>query len=175
VTIFTPRSSRRVAVVQHASQTENRAVGSRELAFDLAESSRSASARLEWVELTTVPGGDGRPHLYYLTSGPPGGGPSRFRLRVTNTNNHLNFKNPVLKVRLRARTGPDQSTVIPLAGQGTAQWKSISDDELPDESSKTIELYLDPETRWRAYQPENTTGATPSGVGTTRRLASPST
>jgi hypothetical protein len=143
VTIFAPRDPRRVAVAQYAGGS----------AFDLAEASRSSSARLEWIDLTTVPGGDGKPHLYYLTSGPPGGGPSRFRLRVTNTNNHLNFQNPVMKVRLRAKTGPDQSTVIPLAGQGAAPWKSISDDELPDESSKTVELYLDPETRWRAYQP----------------------
>lgn len=154
-TLFAPRDPRRFTTAAYPTTVESPAVAQGfEESFDFAEAARSTSARLEWVDLTTVRGGDGQPHLYYLTSGPPGGGPSKFRLRVTNTNAHLNFKNPVIKVRLRAKTGPDQSTVIPLAGQGTAQWKSISDDELPDESSKTIELYLDPETRWRAYQPD---------------------
>jgi hypothetical protein len=117
-------------------------------------SGRSSAARLQWVNLTQTPGGDGRNHLYYLTSGPPGGGPSNFRLRVTNTNSINNLKNPSLNVRLRARTGPDQSTVIPLDGQGDKPWKTIRSSEVEDESSRTIELYLDGATRWRAYDPD---------------------
>lgn len=118
------------------------------------ETKRSSAARLQWVDLTETPGGDGSNHLYYLTSGPPGGGPSKFRLRVTNTNNFYNLGNPSLKVRLRAKTGPDQSTVIPLDGQGNQPWKTIRSSEVEDESSRTIELYLDGATRWRAYDPD---------------------
>lgn len=124
---------------------------------DLGESStRSGGARLEWVDLTQIPGGDRREHLYYLVSGPAGGGPSRFRLKVTNTNSVFDHRNPTLKVRLRARTGPDQYTVVPLEGQGTQPWKSITKvPELEDESSRGVEMYLDGATRWRAYDPDD--------------------
>jgi subtilisin family serine protease len=120
---------------------------------DLEESSRrSGNARLEWTDLTQIRGGDGRDHLYYLVSGPSGGGPSKMKLKVTNTNRVHNHRNPSLKVRLRARVGPDQYTVVPLEGQGSQPWKSISDvRELEDESSRVVELHLDGATRWRAY------------------------
>ncbi|WP_236836427.1 hypothetical protein, partial [Blastococcus sp. KM273129] len=123
---------------------------------DLGESSRrSGAARLEWVDLTQIRGGDGREHLYHLVSGPAGGGPSKFRLKVTNTNSVLNFRNPSLKVRLRARTGPEQYTVVPLEGQGDQPWKTIASSELADETSRVVELYLDGATRWRAYDADD--------------------
>ena len=116
---------------------------------------QSSAAKLEWVNLTLTPGGDGKGHLYYLTSGPPGGGPSKFRLKVTNTNSVYNFKNPSLMVRLRASTGPDQSVPIPLEGQGEKAWKRIVSGGIEDETARIIELYLDGATRWRAYDADN--------------------
>jgi subtilisin family serine protease len=123
------------------------------------ESTRSQAARLEWTNLTLTPRGDGTEHLYYLMSGPPGGGPSRFMLRVTNTNSANPLKNTVLKVRLRAKRPTGQVEVIPLADQGSSPWKLIRSQEISAGSSRTIELYLDERTRssteHRAYDPES--------------------
>jgi len=124
-----------------------------------AESTRSQAASLEWTDLTMTRRDDGTEHLYYLTSGPPGGGPSLFRLKVTNTNSTEAFKNTALKVRLRAKRPTGQVEVIPLGGQGGSPWKIIRSQEISAGSSRTIELYLDEATRsssqHRTYDPES--------------------
>jgi hypothetical protein len=120
---------------------------------DWAEgSTRSDSARLEWVKLTETPGGKSPVRLLYLLTGPAGGGPSRFCLRVTNTNDVYNLKRTSVRVRLRAKTGPDQTKVVPLRG-GKEDWVWVRHEgrELADEESETVELYLDPATRRAAY------------------------
>ncbi|MBB5076377.1 S8 family serine peptidase [Nonomuraea endophytica] len=122
---------------------------------DAERTTASAAARLEWLDLSTTTGGDGAAHLYYLASGPPGGGGSTFRLRVTNTNTVSNFRNPRLKVRLLADDPSGKPVVIPLGGQGDKPWKIIRSEEVPDESSRVIELELDRATRWKAYDPDS--------------------
>ncbi|MFG2022142.1 S8 family serine peptidase [Streptomyces sp. NPDC048825] len=115
---------------------------------------RSPAARLEWQDLTTIQGGDGAGHLYYLTTGPHGGGPSLFNLKVTNTNRVINFSRPVLKVRLRAKTADQQSRTVQLENQRGAPWLTIPSKELADESSEVIQLHLTHDTRLSAYDPD---------------------
>jgi hypothetical protein len=114
--------------------------------------SKSNSARLEWQELNLVTGGDVRQHLYYLTSGPPGGGPSTFRLKVTNTNSVYNFLNTRLRLKLQASDG---ATTIPFEQQGDKLYLDIRSDNIEDESSRVIDLHLTEKTRRAAYDPDD--------------------
>ncbi len=102
-----------------------------------------------------MPGGNGDPRLYYLATGPQGGGPSLFRLRVTNRNSVFNLMNPSLKVRLLAQTGPGETRVVPLTGQGEKPWKTMRTEEVEDERSRVIPLHIDASTRRRAYDPDH--------------------
>jgi hypothetical protein len=131
--------------------------GDAEALNDSAESAarRSAAAQLEWQDLSLTTGGDGQRHLYYLTSGPPGGGPSHFRLKVTNTNSVYNFKNPSIKLRLRASAPGGLWRLVPLEGQGQAGWKRIASPPVEDEHSHVAALFLDAATRYRAYDADN--------------------
>ncbi|WP_331736582.1 S8 family serine peptidase (plasmid) [Streptomyces canus] len=117
-------------------------------------STRSTAARLEWQDLATIQGGDGASHLYYLTTGPHGGGPSLFNLKVTNTNKVINFSRPVLKVRLRAKTADQQWKTVQLENQRGADWLTIPSKELADESAEVIQLHLTHTTRLNAYDPD---------------------
>lgn len=116
-----------------------------------AKVSKDSSARIEFLDLNLVRGGDGKEHLYYLTTGGKGqnasSATSTFELKITNTNSTYNFKNPKLKVRLRSAS----LGTIPLAGQGKKDYKTIPSDDLEDESSRRITLHLDAATRRAAY------------------------
>lgn len=99
------------------------------------------AARLEFIDLNLLQGGDGAQHLYYLTKGGRGGrwGDSAiFRLKITNTNDVKNFKDCVLKVRLQAHQGDDRWKTIPLEGQKEGEeYKQVSIPDIEDESSHT--------------------------------------
>jgi hypothetical protein len=121
----------------------------------LGEAVRRGTARLEWIDLSLTTGSDGRPHLYYLMSGPPGGGASKMRLKISNPNAVRNFRTPTFDLRLRASTGPQQSRLVPLEGQGDQPWKRVQTRELADEESYVQEFVIAPTTRALAYDPDH--------------------
>lgn len=122
-----------------------------------AEVAEGNQARLEWIGLKKITGGDGKKHLYYLLSGPPRSQrdrSSRFKLKVTNTNRVKNFKKPFSLVRLRNKKKDGSIETVPW-GDGTTGWKRIASKELEDEKSRTITYHVSPETRRRAYDPDS--------------------
>lgn len=125
---------------------------------DFAEAAEGPQAVLEWENLATVSGFDGKPHVYYLDSGPPGGGASTFQLRVRNTNPDRRFEEPYSRVRFRhRRNGVD--VPVPWGEQAkTAEagnWKRDRSEEVAAGASHLIPITMSPATRRSAYDPED--------------------
>jgi subtilisin family serine protease len=110
---------------------------------------RSDSARMEWQDLSKVRGHDGVDHLYYLTTG-NSEGLATFNLRVTNTNDHYNFNNVVLKIRLSKKLADGTFMTILLRGQ-KGNYKSIPSQSIADESSRIIPIQIERQTLIEAY------------------------
>jgi phosphatidylserine/phosphatidylglycerophosphate/cardiolipin synthase-like enzyme/subtilisin family serine protease len=110
---------------------------------------RSDSARMEWQDLSKVRGHDGVDHLYYLTTG-NSEGLATFNLRVTNTNDHYNFNNVVLKIRLSKKRADGTFLTILLQGQ-KGNYKSIPSQSIADESSRIIPIQIERKTLIEAY------------------------
>jgi subtilisin family serine protease/peptidoglycan hydrolase-like protein with peptidoglycan-binding domain len=108
------------------------------------------AARMEWQDLSIVQGSDGQNHLYYLTTGGPEGVPAIFNLKISNTNKHYNFSNPVLKVRLSKKLSDGSLKTIPLRGQ-KGDYKIFRSQEIKDESSHVISIQIERQTLAEAY------------------------
>ena len=132
----------------------------------LSGTSLSRNARLEWQDLTLTPDSRGQNTLFLLTTGSPEGGPAIFNLKITNTNTVYNFKNTMLKVRLRRKEADGTFRTIPLhTNEGEPKcasradvdegYKCLHSREIEDETSHTIPLRIERDTLLRAYDPNN--------------------
>jgi predicted acylesterase/phospholipase RssA len=72
--------------------------------------------RVSWQDLNLVNGSDGRPHLYYLTTGDPDQGRASFRIKLHNTGSRL-ARNTRIKWRLSRQQADGTYRTVPLAGQ----------------------------------------------------------
>jgi predicted acylesterase/phospholipase RssA/subtilisin family serine protease len=76
--------------------------------------------RLSWQDLNLVTGSDGRPHLYYLTTGDPDQGRAVFRIKLSNSGSRL-ARNTRIKWRLSRQQADGTYRTVPLAGQAEGQ------------------------------------------------------
>jgi len=122
---------------------------------------QSSSAKLEWVNFSTVEGSNGLQHAIYLVPLKPPKRSTSFYLKVTNTNSVYNFKDLRLRFRLVKTDDqvdveilPDTKNATPPA---TASYHSTSvDGEIEDGHSRVIRIDLLVATLQRAYQNSKT-------------------
>jgi predicted acylesterase/phospholipase RssA/subtilisin family serine protease len=76
--------------------------------------------RLSWQDLNQVTGSDGRPHLYYLTTGDPDQGRASFRIQLNNSTSRR-ARNTRIKWRLSRQQADGTYRTVPLAGQAEGQ------------------------------------------------------
>ncbi|MFF5082437.1 S8 family serine peptidase [Actinoplanes sp. NPDC000266] len=122
-----------------------------------AEATRAGKATLEWVDLTLTPGHSGKDHLYYLTSGPTGGGDCKFRIRVTNPfDRFVELHDAAFDLRLRVDMGNGQSLDVPLDGQEKGRvYKRVRTQDVPPDTSYVQEFALRRATLLSAYNPDH--------------------
>jgi len=83
-------------------------------------------ARLEWTDLTLVPGSNNVPRLYYLVTGNPDTGRAHFRLQIRNLTSR-SLRNATIKWRFSSQQSDGSWRTIPIPGSSEGRRRLDAD------------------------------------------------
>ncbi len=112
-------------------------------------------AVLEWQNLNLVTGGDGQPHLYYLTTGDPDNNRATFNVKISNTTSNY-MRNATIKWRLSSLRPDGTYRTVLLHGQPEGQaYFSSSAPSLPGRRASTRTLLVSRPILQAAYESDS--------------------